>query len=70
MVVGIALTQPFEGGRHRRCNAQWQPSDYGLVHGDIRTRRRELMGSSTGGEAQPRTAREPHELKAKSLSEC
>jgi hypothetical protein len=64
MMVGVVLTRPFEGGRHRGGNARWHPNDYGLVHGDIRTRRRERVGGSTDGEEQPGTAREPRNLEA------
>jgi hypothetical protein len=64
MMVGVVLTQRLEGGRCRGGNVRWHPNDYSLVHGDIRTRRREHVGGSTDGEAQPGTAREPRNLEA------
>jgi hypothetical protein len=64
------LMQPIEGGPHRGGNTRWHPDNRGQVHSHIRTRRRERMSGSTGGETQPRAACHPHELKSKSLTEC
>jgi hypothetical protein len=68
-MVRAVLMQPIEGGRHRGGNARWHPDNRGQVHSHIRTRRRERIGGSTGGETQPRAACHPHELKSKSLTE-
>ena len=69
MMGSVVPTQPFENRDHRLGNARWHPNNCGLVHGGIRTRRRKLMDGSTGGEAQPCAAREPHKLEAWPLTE-
>ena len=68
MVVSVVLTQPFEGGDHRRRHARRHPDDRRQMHGGVRTQGREFVGNPAGGDTQPRTAREPRYLKAGSLT--